>query len=196
MVVIAAFALALAIAPAGHPYLALLPLGVGLPAMYLRSRGEFLAVMAIVSILVLLLAPALMVARAGARVRPLPQVKVRYLALTEVNHSCAEQSGAGRWQDVGRVTRCRAFPDERYEVRCHAAQRGQIYDSLAHGDDGDRRHRLVAAPVFSGDMLVDPELAHDLLLWVVPDAPNVWVRPDQPILREMGFRVCTSRPGR
>jgi hypothetical protein len=86
MVVIAAFALALAIAPAGHHYLALLPLGVGLPAMYLRSRGEFLAVMAIVSILVMLLAPALMVARAGARVRPSPPVNIRYLALTEFNH--------------------------------------------------------------------------------------------------------------
>jgi hypothetical protein len=96
MVVIAAFALALAIAPASHRYLALLPLGVGLPAMYLRSRGEFLAVMSIVSILVALLAPALMVARAGAHVRPLPQVKVRYFALTAVNYSWCGWSGVRR----------------------------------------------------------------------------------------------------
>jgi hypothetical protein len=59
MVVLAVFALALAIAPAGYHQLALLPLCVGLPAMHLRSRGEFFAVMAIVSILVILLAPAL-----------------------------------------------------------------------------------------------------------------------------------------
>jgi hypothetical protein len=60
MVVISAFALALAISPASHPQIALVPLSVGLPAMFLRSRGEFFVVMAIVTVFVMLLAPSLM----------------------------------------------------------------------------------------------------------------------------------------
>jgi len=60
MVVVAVFALALASFPAGHPHFALIPLGFGLPAMFLRSRGEFWVVMTIVTVLVMLLAPSLM----------------------------------------------------------------------------------------------------------------------------------------
>jgi hypothetical protein len=60
MVVIAVFSLALAIAPGSHCRVALIALGICLPAMYLRSRGEFLAVTVSVALVVLLLARTLM----------------------------------------------------------------------------------------------------------------------------------------
>jgi hypothetical protein len=59
MVVIALIALTLGLFPASHLHLALIPIGVGVPAMFLRSRGEFLAVIAILTVLVIMLVPAL-----------------------------------------------------------------------------------------------------------------------------------------
>jgi hypothetical protein len=58
MAVLAVFGLALSVTPASHWRLTLIPLGVGLPAMYLRSRAEFLVIMAIVATLATLLGPA------------------------------------------------------------------------------------------------------------------------------------------
>jgi hypothetical protein len=57
-VVIAAFALGLAVSPPRFRILALLPLAVGLPAMQLRSLAEFLVVLSIVVLLVALISPS------------------------------------------------------------------------------------------------------------------------------------------
>jgi hypothetical protein len=51
MIVLAVFGLALAVTPSSHLRLTLIPLGVGIPAMYLRRRTEFLVIMAIVATL-------------------------------------------------------------------------------------------------------------------------------------------------
>jgi hypothetical protein len=59
LVVIAVFALALAVVPARYPVIWLMPIGVGLPSLFMRNRAEFLTVMAIVATLVALLGPAL-----------------------------------------------------------------------------------------------------------------------------------------
>jgi hypothetical protein len=57
LVVIAAFALALAVVSPREPYVAFLTPAFGLSAMLLRSRGEFLTVTAIGLFLSLLLGP-------------------------------------------------------------------------------------------------------------------------------------------
>src|SRR5262249_55813880 len=50
------------------------------------------------------------------REAPLPQVKVRYLALTGVNHSWRGQSGAGRWRNLESVIRKSASASRSREV--------------------------------------------------------------------------------
>ncbi len=70
MIVIAVFALALTVAPAGHRYLALLPWLAGLPALFLRGRSEFLVVMGIVAVLGLELGLAVVSSHCPALPRP------------------------------------------------------------------------------------------------------------------------------
>ena len=69
-------------------------------------------------------------------------------------------------------------PAEPCEVSWDAIDAGQIHDSLDHGDDGDRRDRIVVAPVVIRNMALGPVSDPVVRLRAGPASPALRIRPD------------------